>query len=252
MSISDQPVNVQIKSSDFITIKHKIRAAAYLFISILFMGLSVQAQHKQKANYKYLLYLPKDYSATSKVYPLMIYLGGGSQRGADLNKLKTFGPPSLISKGKEFDFIIVSPQCPEGKTWTSENWFDALSASLIPEYRIDTSRIYVTGISIGGYGTWQVAMDYPDKFAAIIPLCGGINDSDTTNISKIKHLPIWTFHGTADDVIPIAETERVFKKLRMLKSQIRFTRIKNGDHGIQYLYEDPEIYKWMLKQRKSN
>lgn len=218
------------------------------------MNLSVFAQNEQKvkANYNYLLYLPKDYVTTTKAYPLMIYLGGGSQRGTDLNKLKTFGPPNLIAKGQDFDFIIVSPQCPEGKTWTSEKWYDSLAIALIPKYRIDSNRIYVTGISIGGYGTWQAAMDYPDKFAAIIPLCGGINDSDTANISKIKHLPIWTFHGTADNMISIAETERIYKKLKGLKSQIRFTTIKNGGHGIQYLYEDPKIYQWMLKQRRSN
>ncbi|RAJ24632.1 carboxylesterase family protein [Pedobacter cryoconitis] len=218
------------------------------------MNLSAFAQNEQKvkANYNYLLYLPKDYVTTTKAYPLMIYLGGGSQRGTDLNKLKTFGPPNLIAKGQDFDFIIVSPQCPEGKTWTSEKWYDSLAIALIPKYRIDSNRIYVTGISIGGYGTWQAAMDYPDKFAAIIPLCGGINDSDTANISKIKHLPIWTFHGTADNMISIAQTERIYKKLKGLKSQIRFTTIKNGGHGIQYLYEDPKIYQWMLKQRRSN
>lgn len=233
--------------------QHRIKETVFLFIFIILIGLSVHAQHEQKAKptYKYLLYLPKDYSSSGKMYPLMIYLGGGSQRGDDLNKLKTFGPPSLISKGQEFDFIIVSPQCPEGKTWTSEKWFDSLSISLMPKYRIDTNRIYVTGISIGGYGTWQVAMDYPDKFAAILPLCGGVNDSDTSNIAKIKHLAIWTFHGTADDMIPFEETERVYKKLKKLKSHIRFTRIKNGGHAIQYLYEDHKMYNWMLKQRKS-
>ena len=239
------------KQAKFITATYRIKEVMCVFLFITLISLSVQGQNKQKANYKYLVYLPKDYSATTKTYPLMIYLGGGSQRGDDLNKLKTFGPPALISKGQDFDFIIISPQCPEGKTWTSENWFDSLSTSLIPKYRIDSNRVYVTGISIGGYGTWQVAMDYPDKFAAIIPLCGGVNDSDTLNISKIKHLPVWTFHGMTDDIIPIEETERVFKKLKVLKSPVKFTRIKNGDHGIQYLYEDPKIYKWMLRQRKS-
>ncbi|MGY0036208.1 carboxylesterase family protein [Pedobacter sp. NJ-S-72] len=93
--------------------------------------------------------------------------------------------------------MIVSPQCPDDKTWTTENWYDSLSMAIIPKYRVDTNRIYVTGISIGGFGAWQVAMDYPDKFAAILPLCGGVNDTDTSKISGINHLPIWTFHGKA-------------------------------------------------------
>ena len=141
---------------------------------------------------------------------MVIYLGGGSQRGDDLNKLKGYGIPFYVEQGHEYGFIIASP---DDKYWTTENWFESFYAELTSKYRIDITRIYVTGISIGGFGTWQVAMDYPDKFAAIVPLCGGVNDSDTANISRLKELPIWTFHGTMDDMIPISETEKVVSKL---------------------------------------
>lgn len=230
-----------------ITIK---RFFLILLLVIITSTLKAQDSINVQGNYKCLLYLPKDYAAEKKKYPLMIYLGGGSQRGTDLNKLKTFGPPALISAGRDFNFIIVSPQCPEGKTWTSENWFESLFASLLSDYRIDTNRIYVTGISIGGFGTWQAAINYPDKFAAIIPLCGGVNDIDTLKIPKINQCAIWAFHGSADDIIPIEETARVYRKLRPYNSKMRFTILNGKGHAIQYLYEDRRIYRWMLKQKR--
>jgi predicted peptidase len=216
----------------------------------LCLKASAQTQPKPKAYYPYLLYLPKDYSNSKKKFPLVIYLGGGSQRGDDLNKLTSYGVPFYIAKGHEYDCIIASPQCPDTKYWTTENWFDSLYSDLTSKYRIDTTRMYVTGISIGGFGTWQVAMDYPDKFAAIAPLCGGVNDSDTANISKLRHLPIWTFHGTADYLILISETERVVSKLKAHNGNVKFTRLEKEGHGIQYLYADNKIFDWLLKHQR--
>ena len=158
--------------------------------------------------------------------------------------------PYYIDKGHDYDFIIASPQCPEGKYWTTENWFDSLYQDLQTKFRIDTTRIYVTGISIGGFGTWQVAMDYPHRFAAIAPLCGGVNDSDTASIFKLKDLPVWTFHGSADDLIPIAETERVVNKLQVCNNTVQFTRLEGEGHGIQYLYADNQILNWLLKHHR--
>ena len=224
----------------------------FLILLLAFNAVSaVPVAPKPKANYPYLLYLPKDYSTNNKNYPLVIYLGGGSQNGNDLNKLKTYGIPYYIEQGHEYDFIIASPQCPEKKYWTTENWFDSLYGNLTSAYRIDTARVYVTGISNGGFGTLQVAMDYPDRFAAIVPLCGGVNDSDTAKIDNLKHLPIWAFHGTADDLIPISETERVVNKLETY-GHIKFTRLKDEGHGIQYLYENNEIFDWLLQHHKKD
>lgn len=222
---------------------------------ISFLAFNVESNakiaSKPKANYPYLLYLPKEYSMNDKDFPLVIYLGGGSQNGCDLNMLKTYGVPFYIEQGHEYDFIVASPQCPENKYWTTENWFDSLYADLISNYRIDTTRIYVTGISNGGFGTWQVAMDYPDRFAAIAPLCGGVNDGDTSKIKNLKELPIWTFHGADDNMIPIVETERIVNELDEY-GHIKFTRLQNGGHGIQYLYEDNTIFDWLLRHSKKN
>jgi predicted peptidase len=209
------------------------------------------SQTKEMVNYKYLLYLPENYAENTKTYPLVIYLHGGGQRGTDLLKLNEYGLPYLISKGQNFKFIIASPQCPEGKYWSTDNWIDSLLNDLNAKYRIDTSRIYLTGISMGGYGVFTAAMDQPERFAALLPLCGGCNDIDTARICNLKNIPIWAFHGTADDKIPIFETERIVRKLNNCQGKIRFTRLENEGHAIQYIYESkPEIFDWLLKQKK--
>lgn len=221
-----------------------------LCFSWMFLSRETNAQKviKRPVKYDFLLYLPKKYVATQEAFPLVIYLHGGSQRGQDLNKLKIYGLPYLVDKGREFDFIIASPQCPDGKYWSTDNWFDSLYTTLKNTYRIDTKRVYLTGISMGGYGTWQTALDHPDTFAAIMPLCGGCDDS--TQICRIKYLPVRTFHGTTDDVIPITETERLVKRLEVCGSPVQFIRLANKGHGIQYVYEDPALYEWLLKQHR--
>ncbi|GAB2594463.1 carboxylesterase family protein [Spirosoma areae] len=212
------------------------------------MKTYAQGTLKSREKYDYLLYLPKDYKRGSAAYPLVIYLHGGSQRGQDLTKLKTYGLPYLVDKGHHFPFIIASPQCPVGKSWSTDNWLDSLYTDLATNYRVDAKRVYLTGISLGGYGSWQTAVDHPDKFAAVVPLCGGCDDS--TQICRLKQVPIWTFHGTADAIIPISETERLVKRLENCKGQVKFTRLEKEGHSIQYLYEDTAIFDWLLKQHK--
>lgn len=221
-----------------------------LLISSLLARAQTKPADKVKVKYAYALYLPKDYQATKRSYPLLIYLHGGSQRGNDLTKLQEYGPPQLVHQGKDFPFLIASPQCPDGKYWSSDNWFDLLYTELLTKYRIDPKRVYLTGISMGGYGTWQTAVAYPDKFAAILPLCGGCDDS--TQICRIKKVPVWTFHGTADDKVPFGLTDRLVKHLRACpgKDQVRFTQLVNEGHEIQYLYHQKKLYRWLLKQHK--
>lgn len=191
--------------------------------------------------------MPKEYATTKAAYPLVIYLHGGSQGGKDLSKLKTYGLPCLVAQGREFNFIIASPQCPDGKFWSTETWFDSLYADLTTRYRIDPKRVYLTGISMGGYGTWSTAIAYPDRFAAIVPLCGG---GDSTQVCRIGQLPVWTFHGTADEIISITETERLVRQLSRCGGNVKFTRLENEGHGIQHLYENPALYDWLLRQHK--
>lgn len=223
----------------------------FLLLIFITSVISLQAQllAKPEANYKYLIYLPKDHQ--TKKYPVVIYLHGGSHSGNDLNKLKQYGLPHEIEQGREFGFIAVSPQCPEGKMWSTENWFGSLYKELTKKYLVDTSRIYLTGISMGGGGVFDVAKDYPDTFAALVPLCAW--SSNTDRICNLRKTPIWTFHGSEDQLVPISQTESKVKALQACKGNIRYTRLENDGHGIQWLYEDQasyDIYEWMLKHRK--
>ncbi len=230
-------------------LRMKIRLIYLIIFLVGFRNIHSQVISKPKIKCDYLLYLPKDYSKHNDSLPLIIYLHGGSARGKDLNKLKGYGLPYLIDKGHDYDFIIASPQCPDSTYWSRINWFDSLYLDLTSKYRIDKHRIYVTGMSMGGWGTWHAAMDYPDKIAAIVPLCGGCNDS--LNICRLNKMPIWTFHGTADTLIIVNETDRLVARLKKCNSNVKYTRIDNEGHYIQYIFENkPEIYKWMLEQRK--
>lgn len=207
-----------------------------------------QPVKKAIARYDYLIYLPHSYSTSQSTYPLLIYLHGGSLRGHDLNKLKAYGPPQEIANGREFPCIVVSPQCPDGKFWSTDNWFEPLYAELTDLYCIDKKRVYLTGISMGGYGAWQTAVAYPNRFAAVAPLCGGGDDS--TQVCRLRNVPIWTFHGTADDLIPIDETGRLVRRLNQCNGRVTFTKLPNVGHDIQYLYGETALYDWLMKQRK--
>lgn len=205
----------------------------------------------EKKKYDYLLYVPKDYNAKKK-YPLVIYLHGSSQKGRDLNKLKAYGIPQLVDQGANFEFIIASPQCPsEAPLWSSENWFDTLFEELTSKYNVDLDRVYLTGISMGGGGTFEVAKKNPDKFAALVPLCAW--QSSASDICKLKNIPIWTLHGAADDIVPISQTEEKVKKLKECHGNIKYTSLENEGHGIQWIYGDQEKYRifdWMLSHKK--
>ena len=221
----------------------------FVLILILTSSGFTQKTRKPEVKCKYLLYFPDQYKESpDSLFPLVIYLHGKSHRGNDLNKLKGYGLPYLIEKGHKYDFIIASPQCPATTTWTEIDWLSPLLNDLSEKYRIDPDRVYVVGISLGGYGTWQAAVDHPDKIAAIIPLCGGCVDS--LKICKIKNIPVWAFHGTADKLVNISETENLVEKLLNCDGNVKFTRLENAGHDITNIFEKQEIYDWLIKQRK--
>jgi predicted peptidase len=232
---------------------------AFAFLLIFTLGLQMRTEvnamdggKKEKKKYEYLLYTPKDYKQSGKKYPLVIYLHGSSQKGDDLNKLKAYGLPQMVANGEDFDFIIASPQCPSNASlWSSENWFETLYEELRSKFRIDTDRVYLTGISMGGGGTFEVAKENPDTFAALVPLCAW--QSSVKDICKLKNIPIWTLHGAADDIVPISQTEEKTEKLVACGGNIKFTSLENEGHSIQWLYADKTKYRildWMLSQKK--
>jgi predicted peptidase len=147
-------------------------------------------------------------------------------------------------------FICVSPQCPSHSYWPVMN--DELSTLLdevIERYSVDTERVYLTGLSMGGYGTWHMSMLYPDKFAAIAPICGGGNPRLTY---LIKDIPIWTFHGAKDTTVPIKETEDMVNALKDIGSSVKYTVYPEAKHDSwTETYNNPELYEWFLSHRKN-
>ena len=211
-------------------------------------------QDPKDVSYRYLSYVPREYDIdTVKKWPLIIYLHGGSDRGTDLKKLYSSGIPDQIYRGREFPFIIISPQCPKNIRWSTDNWFEAFYKEVTARYRIDSNRIYLTGFSLGGAGTWYLAVKYSDTFAAIAPMSGftSIYDYIDDNINKLADMPIWAFHGKADNVVAFEETERIVKKLEIKNKDLKFSAEPEAGHEIHWLvYPRQELYDWFLKYKK--
>lgn len=200
---------------------------------------------------RYLLYLPKDYGKEPlKKYPLILFLHGAGERGDDLELVKRHGIPKVVEKMENFPFIVVSPQCPSDSWWTVE--LEALKALLDEvtyRYEVDPDRIYLTGLSMGGFGTWAMAIKYPDLFAAIAPICGG---GDPNKVCAIKHVPVWVSHGAKDNVVPLEQSEKMVKALQQCGGNVKFTVYPDAEHDSWTVtYDNPELYDWLLKQSKT-
>ena len=197
---------------------------------------------------KFVLSLPKDYAKNKKQkWPLVMFLHGSGERGDDLAKVKVHGPPKLAAKGKDFPFILISPQCPENEWWNNET-LNALLDTIVEKYRVDESRIYCTGLSMGGFGTWSLAIQFPKRFAAIAPLCGG---GDTRQVHKIAKVPVWCFHGAKDTSVPIEEDQKMVDQLKKDGGNVKFTIYPEASHDCwTETYDNPEFYEWLLAQSK--
>ena len=206
-------------------------------------------------NYHYLLHTPPEYDTdTLKSWPLIIYLHGGSNRGTDLKKLYTYGIPDQIYRGREFPFVIAAPQCPVLIRWSTDNWFENFYNEITSKYRIDTNRVYLTGVSLGGAGTWYLAERYPGKFAAVAPMSGFTSHIEyiTQRVENLIHIPIWAFHGDKDLTVPVEETERMVRLLSGRNKDLKFTRIPDVGHWVHWLvYPEQELYDWFLQHDKS-
>lgn len=199
---------------------------------------------------QYLLYVPPEYAQdNAKKWPLLLFLHGAGERGNDVQRVKTHGPPKLIRQGKDLPFIVVAPLCPADEWW-SVDVLNALLDEVVETGRIDEDRVYCTGLSMGGYGTWELAFHYPDRFAAIIPICGG-GESRRHRIDRLKHLPVWCFHGSDDEIVLLDESQRIVDKLREAGGNVRFTVYEGVGHDSwTQTYDNPEIYEWLLSHRR--
>ena len=198
---------------------------------------------------QYLLYLPPAYDETEDKWPLLLFLHGAGERGDDLGLVKVHGPPKMIAEGEDFPFVVISPQCPEGVWWSIET-LHALINEVIETHRIDMSRIYVTGLSMGGYGSWGLAYTYPDLFAAAVPICGG---GEPEKAPLMKEIPTWVFHGAKDEAVPLERSQEMVDALEEAGGNVRFTVYPEAGHVGAWVnaYGDPELWEWLVSQRRS-
>ena len=203
----------------------------------------------QEVSSHYLLDLPKDYSEKTE-WPLLVFLHGYGQSGDDLQIVRENGPPKLSGEGKQFPFVLASPQCPTGFYWRG-NVVIGLIDHLIENYSIDPNRIYLTGLSMGGYGTWQISHEYPERFAAVAPVCGGGLFVSPYFMDRLKNLPVWAFHDKRDDVIPYQESVSMVEGVNAAGGNAKLTTFDEGKHNIsEEAYNNDELYDWFLKHSK--
>lgn len=199
------------------------------------------------ARIDYLLSLPAGYGKSKNRWPLVLFLHGSGESGMDLAKVKVHGPPKLVETNGPFPFILVSPQSAR-RGWNPDV-LNALVDQIIKDYRVDKDRVYVTGLSMGGFGTWSLAAAHPEKFAAIAPICGGGDPADARVLAK---LPIWVFHGAKDTSVPLKKSEEMVKAIKAVGGNPRFTVYPEAGHDAwTETYNNPEFYDWLLAQKRT-
>jgi predicted peptidase len=196
---------------------------------------------------KYVVFVPHDYRG-DKAFPAIAFLHGSGETGTDGHKQTQVGlGPAIRKQEKTFPFIAVFPQSKK-RNWKASS-VDGIRALKIldeveKEYRIDPDRVYLTGISMGGFGTWSIAMEHPERWAAIVPVCGG---GDPKQVDRIKGIPCWCFHGGADGIVPVGFSRRMRDALEKAGSQPRYTEYpKVGHNSWDRAYGTAELYTWLL------
>lgn len=205
-----------------------------------------------------------------KRYPLVLFLHGAGERGSDNKKQLRYLPTWLAEPElrRTHPCFVVAPQCRDGKRWADCDWSDAKSVPQKPEPTVDLAaavaaidevlkaepvdpdRVYLTGLSMGGYGSWDLAARMPERFAAVVPICGG---GDEATAGKLARLPIWCFHGDDDEVVPAARSRSMVEAVKAAGGSVRYTEFKGVKHDSWTpAYRDPATLEWVFQQRRGH
>jgi predicted peptidase len=204
----------------------------------------------------YLLFTPREYDAGGKPWPLLLFLHGLGECGNyELERVKVHGPPKLVESRPDFPFVVVSPQCPPqpgGLKDIPTAWKPELLMQLVDHVmghvRIDPTRVYVTGLSMGGYGTWRLVAAHPERFAAAVPICGG--GEPQAMAASLRRVPIWAFHGARDAVVTLEKSQVMVNAVRSAGGQVRFTIYPEVEHDSwTQTYNNDKVYQWLLSHR---
>lgn len=198
----------------------------------------------------YLLHVP-DGDAPEEGWPLLLFLHGAGERGRDAESLRREGLPKRIEEGVDIQALVLSPQCPEGDDWSQH--FPALLHlvdAVASRYGTDPERVVATGLSLGGRGVCHLVAAHPERFAALAPICGPWTSFYAN--AAMARLPMWVFHGAADDVVPVEASRRLVARVRELGGAPRYTEYPGVGHDSWTpAYADPEVLDWLLAQRRS-
>ena len=179
--------------------------------------------------------------------PLLLFLHGAGERGEDPALAKRHGPLKVLEQGMDLPFVIAAPLCPPGKWWNNHMLIEFLD-HLLATNPVDPDRVYLTGLSMGGFGTWSLATEFPDRFAAIAPVCGG---GYWFLADQLRDVPVWAFHGARDEVIPLEESQRMVRAIQAAGGDAQLTIYPEADHDAwTETYANPELYRWFLSHRR--
>lgn len=200
--------------------------------------------------YRYLAWTPVD-SAPKGGWPLLLFLHGAGERGDDLARVEVHGPPKLVATTPAlWGCVLVAPQCPDGEWWSTDSLL-ALIEEVRATERIDARRVYVTGLSMGGFGTFELVATRPDLFAAALPICGGLRAEREPAIAAAKDVPMRVFHGADDKVVPPESSLRLVERLRALGADVELTLYPGVAHDSwTRTYADPAVLTWLFEQRR--
>lgn len=194
--------------------------------------------------------LPDGFDPAGPALPLLVFLHGAGERES-MQTVRRHGPPKMIDQGHEFQAIVVCPHCPEGSWWNAHRHaLLALLDHVQEAYPVDPDRVYLTGLSMGGYGTFMLGAADPARFAALVPICGGGMFMEARQLTR---MPIWAFHGDADPVIPLVESQRMIDYANSKDGEnARLTIYSGVDHDSwSATYASPEMWEWLFSQRRS-
>lgn len=257
------------------------RITLFLLLMIMFFAMPLRARNRETGFlnrsvqvggtvYRYQVFIPAEWSKNKK-WPVILYLHGAGERGEDGLIQTEVGIGTAIRRHAErFPSIVVFPQCRKNSWWTHpEMQAQALKAldQTMKEFNGDVQRVYLTGISMGGYGTWSIAAKYPGKFAALAPVCGGIRlpervrniagnppedqsvDPYLATAQKIAKIPIWVFHGSADTTVPTSESQKMVAALKAAGANVKYSEYEGvGHNSWDRAYAEPDLMPWLLSQ----
>ncbi|MBQ6875574.1 MAG: prolyl oligopeptidase family serine peptidase [Lachnospiraceae bacterium] len=204
---------------------------------------------QQFENVRYVTNFPEEYSGKEK-YPVILFLHGAGSRGNDIKKILNNPYFKIIREHERFPFISVAPQCSEN------TWFDMFETlkrfvlNIAGEEYADENKIYLMGVSMGGYATWQLAMSMPEYFAAIVPICGG---GMYWNAERLINVPIWAFHGQKDVTVHLEESKKMVDAVNRYGGNAMLTIYSEAGHDAwSDTYRNMEVFEWMLSQTNTN